>query len=71
MSKKRNLCKAYIVVIACLTVIMMFSMTSVARDFVETDRKCTLDLTSIKLLLLLKSENLSWPVLLLTMLLTL
>ena len=45
MSKKRNLCKAFIVVIACLTVIMMFSMTSVARDFVETDRKCTLDLT--------------------------
>lgn len=45
MSKKRNLCKAFIVVISCLTVIMMFSMTSVARDFVETDRKCTLDLT--------------------------
>ena len=45
MNKKVNLRKVLFVLVACLVASLMFSMTVSARDFVEVDRACTLDLT--------------------------
>ena len=45
MNKKVNLRRVLFVLVACLVASLMFSMTVSARDFVEVDRACTLDLT--------------------------
>lgn len=45
MNKKVNLRRVLFVLVACLVASLMFSVTVSARDFVETDKACTLDLT--------------------------
>lgn len=45
MSEKMNLRRVLFILVVCLVASLMFSVTVSARDFVETDRACTLDLT--------------------------